>query len=74
VLRACIVQNSKDDLSEHDAHCRQRFENHDDVQLVKSLSVLVVVIAIVIAVVVVIIIVIVFVVFSSSLVVSIVSI
>jgi Flp pilus assembly protein TadB len=72
VLRACIVQNSEDDLSEHDAHYRQRFENHDDVQLVRFFSVFVVVIAIVVVIAVVV--VIVFVVLSFSFVVSIVSI
>jgi t-SNARE complex subunit (syntaxin) len=72
VLKASIVKDSEDDLSEHDAHCRQRFEDHDDVQLVRFFNVLVVVIAIIVVIVV--IVVIVFVVFSSSLVVSIVSI
>jgi hypothetical protein len=52
VLRARAVQSSEDDLSEHDAHCRQRFENHDDVQLVKLLDVFAVVAAIVVVVVV----------------------
>jgi hypothetical protein len=72
VLKACIVQNSKNDLSEHDAHCRQRFEDHDDVQIVKFFNVLVVVASIVVVSVVVIIIA--FVVSSFSFVVSIVSI
>jgi type IV secretory pathway component VirB8 len=74
VLKACIVQNSEDDLNEHDAHCRQRFEDHDDIQLVKSFNVLVVVVSIVVVIVVIVVIVIAFVVFSFSLVVSIVSI
>jgi magnesium-transporting ATPase (P-type) len=76
MLKACIVQNSKNDLNKHDVHCRQRLENHDDVQFVKFFNVLVIVIAIVvvIAVVVVIVFVIVFVVFFSSFIVSIVSI
>jgi hypothetical protein len=74
VLKACIVQNSKDDLSEHDVHCRQRFENHDDVQFVKFFNVLIIVASIVVIIVVVVVIVIVFVVFSFSFVVSIVSI
>jgi t-SNARE complex subunit (syntaxin) len=72
VLKACIVQNSKNDLSEHDVHCRQRFEDHDDVQLVKSFNVFVIIVAIIVIIVVVV--VIVFVVSSSLFVVSIVSI
>ncbi len=66
MLKACIVQNSEDDVSEHDAHCRQRFENHDDVQLVRFLDIFVVFTSSIVVVVVVIL--------SSSLVVSIVSI
>jgi heme/copper-type cytochrome/quinol oxidase subunit 2 len=72
VLKACIVQNSKNNLNKHDVYYRQRFKNHDDVQLVKFFNVLVVVVAIVVVIVVVV--VIVFVVFSFSLVVSIISI
>ncbi len=72
MLKACTVQSSENDLNEHDAHCRQRFEDHDDVQLVRFFSVFVVVVAIVVVIAVVV--VIVFVVLSSSLVVSIVSI
>jgi uncharacterized membrane protein len=67
-----LFRIQKDDLNEHDVHCRQRFENHDDVQLVKFLSVLVVVVSIVVVIAVVV--VIVLVVLSSSFVVSIVSI
>jgi t-SNARE complex subunit (syntaxin) len=74
VLKVCIIQNSKNDLSEHDVHCRQRFENHDDVQFVKFFNVLVIVVSIVVIIVVVVVIVIVLVVLSSSFVVSIVSI
>ncbi len=44
MLRACIIQNSEDCLSEYDVHCRQRFEEHDDVKLVKFLDVFVVVV------------------------------
>jgi hypothetical protein len=72
VLRTCIVQNSENDLSEHNVHYRQRFENHDDVQFVIFFSVLVVVVAIVVVIAV--IVVIVFVILSSLFAVSIVSI
>jgi uncharacterized membrane protein len=67
-----MIQSSENDLSEHDIYCRQRFENHDDVQFVRFFNVLVVVVAIV--VVIVIVVVIAFVVLSFSFVVSIVSI
>jgi hypothetical protein len=69
VLKTYVIQNSKNDLNEHDAYCWQRFESHDNVQFMKFFNVLVVV-----AIVVVVIVVIVFVVFFSSFVVSIVSI
>jgi hypothetical protein len=70
VLKACVVQSSKNDLSEHDVYCRQRFKKHDDVQFMKSFNVFIVIVAIVV----VIDIIIVFVILSSSFVVSIVSI
>jgi hypothetical protein len=70
VLKARVVQNSKNDLSEHDVHCRQRFEDHDDVQLMKFLDILVVVVVIIVIIV----IVIVFIVLSSLFVASIFSI
>ncbi len=50
MLKTCIVQNLKNDLNKHNVHCRQRFENHDDVQFVKFFNVLVVVVAIVVVI------------------------
>ncbi len=71
VLKACVVQNSKNWLSEHNVHCRKRFEKYNDVQFVKSFNVFVV---IVVSIVIVVVVIIVFVVFSFSFVASIVSI
>jgi uncharacterized membrane protein YgaE (UPF0421/DUF939 family) len=72
VLKADRLQSSVRDVTKHSAHDRQNLEDHDDVQLVKFFSVLVVVVAIVVVIAVVV--VIVFVVLSSSLIVAIVSI
>ncbi len=57
MLKACIIQNSEDCLNEYDVHCRQRFEKHDDVELVKSLDVFVVVVILNVAVIVVVVVV-----------------